>query len=413
MRRAALASVLAGALVLAACGRGNDQGGGSGRTAVVVVNAPFSKVPSVAKPIEQGARLAAEELNKAGGVDVAGVKVRLDVRLADDQGSPTISAANIRKAASDGAVAVVAEGTGVDVAWEDAGRAGLPIGIVYQGGEDLIDVAGRRNVFRIAPTNRGVAFRLAEYVIPKGGRIALLHDDSPYGAGGKAALDKAFARNRSAVAADLQLSSAPGADPGPQVVQARSAGATAVVVWAGPQVLASVVRAARSTGWPVPFFAATSGEDALVRQQLSAHPEWLDGLTFVSSRLTSEKGPAPFEKYRSAFEKRFGPQRVGVKSGGKDVVSPPDWAMYAYDFVKVVADAMHRSQADRAAPGLVRAMEETEVQGANGDERGFNKKNHEGVVDDDVFFAVFKDMVWTPVRDDPLSASLPPIPQTL
>ena len=53
-----------------------------------------------------------------------------------------------------------------------------------------------------------------------------------------------------------------------------------------------------------------------------------------------------------------------------------------------------------------------EVAGANGDERSFNERNHEGVVDDDSFFAQFQDMVWTPVRDDALSATLPPIPQT-
>ena len=68
-----------------------------------------------------------------------------------------------------------------------------------------------------------------------------------------------------------------------------------------------------------------------------------------------------------------------------------------------------KAKADKA---LVAAMEQVEVPGANGDERSFNERNHEGVVDDDVFFAAFKSMVWAPVKDDPLSATLPPIPQT-
>ena len=46
------------------------------------------------------------------------------------------------------------------------------------------------------------------------------------------------------------------------------------------------------------------------------------------------------------------------------------------------------------------------------DERGFNQVNHEGVVDDDVYFARFRDMTYQPVQDDPLSATLPLIPQT-
>jgi branched-chain amino acid transport system substrate-binding protein len=386
-------------LVLSACGDGGSSDGDA--KPVIVVLAPFSKLPSVARPIEQGARLAAEELG-------------FDIELADDQGSPSVAADHIRRAAAAGAAAVVAEGTGVDVAWEDASRAGLPIGIVYQGGEDLIDPDTRPNVFRVAPTNRGAAFRLAEYLVPKGVRVGVIRDDSPYGAAGGAALDRAFARNRSSIAVEVQASSAPGADPAPHVLQARQAGATALLVWAGPQVVASVVRSARTSGWDVPVYAGTSGSDPLIRQQLSANASWLDGLTFVSSRLTSEKGPAPFNAYRAAFEKRFGPQRVGVRTAdGRDIVAPPEWAMYAYDFVKVVGDAVARSGSKRPSAALVNAFEDTEVQGANGDERGFNAKNHEGVVDDDIFFAAFKDMVWTPVGDDPLSASLPPIPQTL
>jgi hypothetical protein len=51
------------------------------------------------------------------------------------------------------------------------------------------------------------------------------------------------------------------------------------------------------------------------------------------------------------------------------------------------------------------------VAGANGDQRGFNERNHEGVVDDDVYFAEFEDMIYKPVKDDPLSKTLVPIEQ--
>jgi hypothetical protein len=52
------------------------------------------------------------------------------------------------------------------------------------------------------------------------------------------------------------------------------------------------------------------------------------------------------------------------------------------------------------------------VQGANGDSRSFSSSSHEGVVDDDVYFARFSDLTYAPVKDDPLSATLPAIPQT-
>lgn len=52
------------------------------------------------------------------------------------------------------------------------------------------------------------------------------------------------------------------------------------------------------------------------------------------------------------------------------------------------------------------------MEGANGDEGPFSHSSHERVVDDDVYFARFHEMTYAPVKDDPLSAMLPTIPQT-
>src|SRR5205823_14254651 len=139
------------------------------------------------------------------------------------------------------------------------------------------------------------------------------------------------------------------------------------------------------------------------------HRDWAEGLTFAFGRLTSEKGAGPFDQFEAAFEKMFGPELVGVQSGGRDVVEPADRAMYAYDFVRVLAAAL--AKANGRGRGLVSAMEQVEVQDANGDERSFNERNHEGVVDDDVFFASFTAMRWAPVKDDALSATLPAVDQ--
>jgi hypothetical protein len=60
---------------------------------------------------------------------------------------------------------------------------------------------------------------------------------------------------------------------------------------------------------------------------------------------------------------------------------------------------------------ILSRLNQVSVEGANGDQRGFNERNHEGVVDDDVYFARFMDMTYAPVKDDPLSATLPVIEQ--
>jgi ABC-type branched-subunit amino acid transport system substrate-binding protein len=196
-----------------------------------------------------------------------------------------------------------------------------------------------------------------------------------------------------------------------QVLRARRAVATALLVWAQPPTIAAVLTAARSAGWDVPVYTPPTGADPLVRQQLADRPEWVDGLTFASGRMTAEVGPAPFETFRAAYENSFGVDRVGVETrDGQDVVQPPEVAMYAYDFVNVLAAAI-ATAGSVEGDDVLEALNEVTVPGANGDERGFNRRSHEGVVDDDVYFARFEDMTFRPVTDDPLSSTLPVISQ--
>jgi ABC-type branched-subunit amino acid transport system substrate-binding protein len=105
-------------------------------------------------------------------------------------------------------------------------------------------------------------------------------------------------------------------------------------------------------------------------------------------------------------------EKVGVKtSSGDEVIQPPEYAMYAYDFVRLLMAAVQNAGGADDRAKVLDAMNEVTIQGANGDERAFNQKNHDGVVDDDVYFARFHDMTYSPVGDDPLSKTLPPIIQ--
>jgi branched-chain amino acid transport system substrate-binding protein len=376
-----------------------------------VVNAPFSKEPYIGRTIERGVRLAVDQINGRGGVDTGEGKHRFSVRVLDNALSATKAVQNVRRAVADGAVAIVDEGTGINASWEVARDAGVPLCIAFQGGVGMVDSQARPNVFRIAPTDHGVAFRLAEYLIPKGLTVALLHDDTDYGRQGHLAFRDAFGRTPGAVAAELQVP-ASATDPSPQVLEARRTGAGALVVWAHATTVAGVVRSARSAGWTVPVYTPPSGQDPLIRQELADHPDWVDGLTFASGRMTAERGPGPFLEFQRAYEKAFGPDQVGVKTAeGEAVTQPPEFPMYAYDFVKVLEAAIRAAHGtDRSA--ILDALNQVDIRGANGDERGFNEKNHEGVVDDDVYFAVFGDMTYRPVTDDPLSSTLDLIPQT-
>jgi branched-chain amino acid transport system substrate-binding protein len=395
-------------LALSACGGRSNATQREGLT--IVVNAPFSRSPYLGRSIENGARLAAGEVN-ANGIRIGRTTYELRVTTMDTALSPARAVANMRRAAARHAIAVIDEGTGIDASWRIAQGAGIPVGVVFEGGRQIVDPIARPNVFRIAPTDHGVAFRLAEYLVPKRLKLALLHDDSDYGAAGGQALASAFSQNRSAIAIDEGLP-ADALDLGPQILRARRAHATGILVWGRPATIAAVLTAARSSGWNVPVFTPPAGSDPFVRQQLADHPQWVDGLTFASGRLTAEVGTGPFLTFEQKYETAFGVDRVGVEtSQGRAVIVPPESAMYAYDFVNLVAAALLKAASTDPAK-VTAALNEVTVEGANGDQRAFNRHNHEGVVDDDIYFARFHDMTYAPVKDDALSRTLPTLPQT-
>ena len=398
-------------LALLAAGCGKDSSSNDLGELTVAVDVPVTGSPYVAQTIRQGLELATANLNAGGGVRAGEKSYRIDVKLYDNHLSARQAVENTRRALDSNAIAIVTDGTGVNATWPIAQREGVPISITYDGGSGLVDAETRPNVFRIAPTNHGIAFRYAEYLVPKKLKVALLSDDSAYGSEGAADLDRAFSENPEAVATKLTLPAGQ-SDLTAQILRVKRSGATALLVWGQPPTIAAVLSAARSSGWDVPVYAPPTGADPFIRQQLADHPEWVDGLTFASGRMTAEVGTAPFESFQSQYESTYGADKVGVKtSAGEPVIQPPEFAMYAYDFAHVPTAAIIRA-ASTDPKKITAALNQVTTQGANGDERGFNEHNHEGVVDDDVYFARFHDMTFAPVPDDPLSSTLPVIPQT-
>jgi len=391
VRRRIVVTVL-GALLIAGCSRDQPAPGG----ALIVVSAPLSTSPWIGRAIERGARLAAEQL--------AGKRQAVRLKVLDNAGSPQTAAANARRAVADRAAALITDGTGAAAVSAVTEPARLPVFVTFEGGASIVDPAARRALFRIAPANKPMSTRLADYLADAHPRVALLGDDSSYGREGAAAMRAAFRRDEVKVVTDVTVP-AVAADLTPQVLAARRAGATALVLWCSAADVAAGIEAARASGWQVPIYTGPTGEDPLVRQRLAARPDWVNGMTFVSFRITSEVGTEPFERYRAAYEQRFGTERLGVRQRGREVVQPPDWSMFGYDAVRLVAAA-------RAKGGLLLdALENTTITGANGDERGFGPAQREGVSPDDMYFARFSGFVFLPVQDDVLSEGLPAVPQ--
>lgn len=398
------------ALLATACAGSSGSSTSTGPTVTVVVSAPTSTSPWLATFERNGAQLAADQINAHHSLKLGGKAYRVTVKVLDNAGSPQQAAANARQAVSMHAAALIIDGVGAAAVADVTGPAHLPTFVVFEGGAGIVDPERRPTMFRLAPADKYMTMRLADYLAGRRPKVGIIADDSSYGRDGLDSLTSAFARDEVTVTQKAVVPAGT-SDVATQVLAQRRAGVNQLIVWASAPVVAAVVQSARSAGWQVSIWAGPSGEDPLVRQRLAQHPDWLTGVGFVSFRITAEVGPAPFAAYRKAYVKAFGEEKVGVKQGGKDVVQPPDWSMFPYDVVHLVAASLGKSGAI-GAPLLDTLAGNEVVTGANGDERGYSASTREGVSPDDMYFAQFHGFVFSPVTDDLLSLNLPSVPQT-
>ncbi len=391
------------ALTLGGCG-------GDKNAVQIVVSAPVSTEPWIASSIEKGARLAVDELNAGGGFTLAdGQRRPAELVVLDNASSPATALANAREAVDRKAAMLLTDGTGATAIGDLTDRAHLPAFVVFEGGAKLIDPQRHPSVFRLAPADAIMTRRLADYIANRGPKVAMLSDDSGYGEQGRQALTAAFAIDEVQVVSD-QVIPRRAQDLAPQILQARRSGADQVVVWASAADVAATLEAVAKAGWDVSVISGQTGEDPLIRQRLVAHPDYLKRLRFVSSRITAEVGPKPFNAFRARYEKSQGADKVGVQQDGRDVIQPPDWQMYPFDAINLVAEAAKDAGA-LGAPLVQTLNDGTRIVGANGDQRAYNAGYHEGVSPQDMYFAQFDGFVFVPVTDDPLSGTLPKVNQ--
>src|SRR5690349_4359549 len=157
------------ALCLTACG-----GAGGGDGLAVVVSAPVSSQPWIARSITQGAKLAVDDVNARGGVVVGTRHEKLRLRVLDNGGSPANALADARTAVSEHALALLTDGTGAVSVGSVTDPAHLPVFVCFDGGANLIDPGQRPTLFRMAPADPIMASRLADYIANAKPRVALL-----------------------------------------------------------------------------------------------------------------------------------------------------------------------------------------------------------------------------------------------
>jgi branched-chain amino acid transport system substrate-binding protein len=410
-RTAALPLAAAAALsLLAACG-GSSSTNGSGDVTVALV-APTTADPYLYQTLHRGADLAVRELNARGGVDVAGARHHVVLRTYDDGLDPQRTRAAVQGAIHDGVVGIVTDGYGAAAAAQDSAGAGVPVIVVNNGQASLMDPRSRPSLFRLGIPDDAAGSVLGAYIAKSSKAPAIIHDDTDDGRDGAQQLEQTLPTAGVHPVKDVEVAaSLPTVDA--QLRSILDAHADSLVIWGTDVFVARVVGAAHTAAPGLALFAGPSGESPAVRAV--AGPDASDGLAFVSSRMTSEDDVASFGQ----FEHRLaaaegGPTDAGFKDReGREVRQPADLEIFSYDAVNLLAAALQKAGSVQPSSHLVAAMTQVRVHSANGDTRGFNPDNHEGVADDDLYVNRIHDMVFTPVKDEQLSATLPAADQIL
>ena len=286
---------------------------GGGDTIKIGVYSPFSGGSSpMGLSMRDGVRLAAEEINAAGGV--LGKKIQLVER--DDQATNERGAQVVQELISSEHVVAILGPTNTGVAlasYRYPEQAKVPMLVNVSAGapiNSLFKEFPENYLFRIAASDDVQAEMIVKEAIEKEGlkKVAILADDTNYGQNGREKIEQALDK-RSMKAVYVGKFKIKDTDMTPQLQEARSAGAEALLVYGiGPE-LAQIANGMQKLGWKVPMIggwtlsmsnfidaAGANGDGALMPQ------------TFIQNAAANEKA----KKFVASLTGKLGNPRIPV-----------------------------------------------------------------------------------------------------
>jgi branched-chain amino acid transport system substrate-binding protein len=342
--------LLGGAVVLsAACERRSDGGSGSttGDILVGFYGSLTGDGASFGQSSEEGARLAVEEVNAAGGL-LGGRPIRLLVE--DDQSKPEEASSAVTKLVTqDRVVAVLGEVASrrTLAAAPVAQRYRVPL-ITPASTNEKVTAVGDY-IFRVCfidPFQGQVLAKFA-YNDLKARRAAILTDiQQDYSVGLTASVTEHFKAAGGTVLPPVSYSSGD-ADFRAVLTQIRGQRPDAVFATGYYSEAAIIVRQARELGMTMPIL----GGDGWVGEPLKNGREALKN-TFISNHYSSDNPDPIVQNFVKAYREKFGRE-------------PDSIAALSYDSVKVLADAITRA-GSTDGPKIQAALTTTDVPGVTG-----------------------------------------------
>ena len=283
--------------------------GAYGSTGIAVVN---------------GAQMAVDEINAAGGVN--GHMFKLDAN--NDDASATLSGQLYAKLMSAGAIAIAGSPDTGPVTAQLAERYKFPtIGIVDDGGLTIYtkgpDAPPNKWAWSFGLNTFAWGEKIGEYALKHcpNGDIAVLHDPSTYGQGGLYGIEIAYNKAGKKVALDHAITEnwSTGATAGlmPEVDAIKAAGIKCVDVWLTPQDQAAFAQDLQTAGLDVMMFGndETNADDTFSKLAGKLG----DGM--ITAQLTTDLNPSDrLVKWRDAYKKRFDVDATPFAAGSYDSI---------------------------------------------------------------------------------------------
>ncbi len=234
------------AMGLAACGGGGAAGAPTRGDVVVYVAVPLSGFQANGgQTVLGGVRLAAEQINRSGGL----LGYRVVVRPLDDESDSDVAVAQIETiraalAQGDQVIGVIGHlNSGQTLAGMEEYKDMPLLVITPTASEQSLTQQGYRNFFRVNANDAVQARVDAEFLVDKlqAKRIAVVHNDTEYGQGLAAALVQELTDRGAEVA--LQLQVAEGQSRYVDEVARITAAAPDAIFYAGYEIEAPYLRA--------------------------------------------------------------------------------------------------------------------------------------------------------------------------
>ena len=292
--------------------------------------APQSGIPS-----QQGAEMAVDDINAAGGIDIAGKRMKVRLTVRDYEPRPDAAATGARALINlDNIDALVGPQLSAHAVAAASVAEMSRVPMIAPMASNPAVTAGRHYVFRLAFLDPFQGEMLARYAFENlaARRAAVLYDVShAYGRDITALFRETFQNAGGTIVAAETFTSDQGTDFRVQLKRIAAARPDVLLLPNLSSVDSFQVRQARALGIRAPFL----GSDSWDAVGLAHIPE-ADGAVIAHQWHIGVPRPLAVD-FVNRYQARFG-------------VEPRSTAVFTYDAIRLLADAMHRAGSKDGGP---------------------------------------------------------------